>query len=115
MILEHGTARFPNYSERLLAMTQAKVLAVSLSLAAAVLLSTGAVAQKAAADAPRVEKVTVNAPVTLKDNGDSWTMDNGIVTLTVLKRNGTIAIGSLMYHGISIVPNRGEFWDRKST
>jgi rhamnogalacturonan endolyase len=92
-------------------MTQAKVLAVSLSLSAAVLLATGAVAQKAAAGAPRVEKVAVNAPVTLKDNGDSWTMDNGVVALTVLKRNGTIAIGSLMYRGISIVPNRGEFWE----
>jgi rhamnogalacturonan endolyase len=53
----------------------------------------------------------VNQPVTLTDNGDSWTMDNGIVKMTVLKRNGTIAIGSLMYHGISIVPNRGEFWE----
>jgi rhamnogalacturonan endolyase len=73
----------------------------------AVLLAVGI----AVAQSPRVEKVTVNAPVTLTDNGDSWTMDNGIVKMTVLKKNGTIAIGSLLYHGVSIVPNRGEFWE----
>jgi rhamnogalacturonan endolyase len=63
------------------------------------------------AQTPQVAKPDVHAPVTLTDNGDSWTMDNGIVKMTVLKRNGTIAIGSLIYHGISIIPNRGEFWE----
>ena len=92
-------------------MTKAHALAVSAPLALALLLGSSAAAQKAAA-APRVEKVTVNQPVTLVDNGDSWTMDNGIVKLSVSKKNGTIVIGSLMYHGVSIVPNRSEFWEQ---
>jgi len=74
--------------------------------------SSGTLAQMASGTMPKVAKVTVNAPVTLTDNGDSWTMDNGIVKMSILKRNGTIAIGSLIYHGISIVPNRGEFWEQ---
>ncbi len=92
-------------------MTKANALAISASLAIAVVFSTNATAQRAAA-APKVEKVTGNQPVTLTDNGDSWTMDNGIVKLSVSKKNGTIVIGSLMYHGISIVPNRSEFWEQ---
>ena len=64
-----------------------------------------------AADGTKVAKVTVNDPVTLTDNGDSWTLDNGIVKMSVLKRNGTIGISSLTYHGVDIVPNRSEFWE----
>src|ERR1017187_6645167 len=89
-------------------MSKSRVVFSSAFLALSALFASTAPAQTAA---PRVARVTVNQPVTLTDNGDSWTMDNGIVALTVLKRNGTISIGSLMYHGISIVPNRGEFWE----
>ena len=32
---------------------------------------------------------TANAPVTVVDNGRSWTMDNGIVKVTVSKDNGS--------------------------
>src|SRR5665213_379090 len=103
-------------------MTKASVLissvfTTSTLLAAAVFAcgaaASGASAQHAsaqrAADAPKVARVTVNVPVTLTDNGDSWTMDNGIVRMTILKRNGTIGISSLKYHGVDIVPNRSEF------
>ena len=59
--------------------------------------------------APRVEKVTADAPVTLTDNGDSWTLDNGIVKLTVLKRNGNLS--SLVYHGVEVLTH-GEYWEQ---
>jgi rhamnogalacturonan endolyase len=77
----------------------------SAFLALGLLLSSGA-AQTAA---PKVAKVTVNQPVTLTDNGDSWTMDNGIVKMTVLKRNGNLS--SLVYHGIEVL-TRGEYWEQ---
>ena len=70
------------------------------------LLASTAPAQTAA---PRVAKATVNQPVTLTDNGDSWTMDNGIVKMTVLKRNGNLS--SLVYHGVEVL-TRGEFWEQ---
>ena len=40
---------------------------------------------------------TANAPVTVVDNGRSWTMDNGIVKVTVNKDNGSLT--SLVYRG----------------
>jgi rhamnogalacturonan endolyase len=89
-------------------MSKSRLVFSSAFLALSALFASTAPAQTSA---PKIARVTVNQPVTLTDNGDSWTMDNGIVKMTVLKRNGTIAIGSLMYHGISIVPNRGEFWE----
>jgi len=67
-------------------MTKSRVVVGSAFLAVGLLLSSAA-AQTAA---PKVAKVTVNQPVTLTDNGDSWTMDNGIVKMTVLKRNGNL-------------------------
>ena len=51
------------------------------------MLSSGAVAQTAAA-LPKVAKVTANQPVILTDNGDSWTLDNGIIKATIPKRDG---------------------------
>ncbi len=60
-------------------MSKARLLFGSTFLALAVLLSSGAKAQPAAHVLPKVAKVTVNSPVTLTDNGDSWTLDNGIV------------------------------------
>jgi rhamnogalacturonan endolyase len=91
-------------------MTKAKLLFVSTFLALAAFLFYGASAQQPAAHVlPKVEKVTVNAPVTLTDNGDSWTLDNGIVKMTVLKRNGNLS--SLVYHGIEVL-TRGEYWEQ---
>ena len=52
-----------------------------------------------AADAlPVVAKPAVNAPVALTDNGATWTMDNGIVKATVIKKNGSLL--SVIYRGI---------------
>jgi len=90
-------------------MTKAKVLFVSTFLALAVVLTYSAVAQQAASVLPKVAKVTVNAPVTLTDSGDSWTMDNGIVKVSILKRNGNLS--SLVYHGVEVL-TRGQYWEQ---
>ncbi len=90
-------------------MSKARAFFVLTILAVAVVATSGAAAQSTAQALPKVEKVTVNAPVTLTDNGDSWTMDNGIVKMTVLKRNGNLS--SLVYRGVEIL-TRGEFWEQ---
>ena len=99
-------------------MTKARLLFVSLFLVLAVVLTTSAAAQQAAkvqpasqakpaatapthiaaAALPKVAKVTVNDPVTLTDNGDTWTLDNGIVKATIVKKNGSLL--QVIYHGI---------------
>src|SRR5208283_5595024 len=99
-------------------MIKARLLFVSLFLVLAVVLTYGAVAQQAAkvqpasqakpaatapthiaaAALPKVAKVRVNDPVTLTDNGDTWTMDNGIVKATIVKKNGSLL--QVIYHGI---------------
>jgi rhamnogalacturonan endolyase len=63
-----------------------------------------------AADAPVVAKSTVNTPVTVTDNGASWTLDNGIVKATILKANGNMQ--SVIYHGIGIPNARSEYWEQ---
>jgi rhamnogalacturonan endolyase len=99
-------------------MTKATLLFVSLFITLAVVLTYVAVAQQAAkvqpptqvkaatatpAKAtgpmlPKVAKVTVNDPVTLTDNGDTWTLDNGILKATIVKKNGSLL--QVVYHGI---------------
>ncbi len=90
-------------------MTRARLLAVSTLLALAVVWSSSANAQKADAP-PKIEKVTVNSPVTLTDNGDSWTLDNGIVKATILKSNGNMT--TVIYHGVNIPNSRSEYWEQ---
>ena len=91
-------------------MTKAMRLHVSTFLALAVLLASGASAQQQPAHVlPKVEKVNVNTPVTLTDNGESWTIDNGIVKATVTKRDGNIS--ALVYHGVNIL-TRGREWEQ---
>ena len=82
-------------------MSKARLLFGSTFLALAVLLSSSAVAQPATHVLPKVAKPAVNSPVTLTDSGDSWTLDNGIVKMTILKRNGNLS--SLVYHGIEVL------------
>jgi rhamnogalacturonan endolyase len=62
-----------------------------------------------AADLPPVAKPAVSTPVTITDNGTTWTMDNGIVKATILKNNGNMQ--TIMYHGVSIV-GRSEYWEQ---
>ena len=102
-------------------MSKSRLLFASLFFALAVVLTYGAVAQqaakaqsasqakpatagpaqKAAAVLPKVAKVTVNDPVTLTDNGDTWTLDNGIIKATILKKIGSVQ--QVMYHGIEML------------
>jgi rhamnogalacturonan endolyase len=109
-------------------MTKTRLLFVSLFVALAVVLTYGvtaqqaapakpaatakpaAVAQPAAKALPKVAKVTVNDPVTLTDNGDSWTLDNGIVKATILKSNGNMT--TVYYKGIDIPNARSEYWEQ---
>ena len=57
-----------------------------------------------AADAvPVVEKPSALAPVTVTDDGTTWTLDNGIVKAVILKRSGNLA--SLIYKGIETMGN----------
>ncbi|MDR3663970.1 MAG: hypothetical protein P4L86_26885, partial [Mycobacterium sp.] len=90
-------------------MSKARLLFGSTFLALAVLLSSSAVAQPTAHVLPKVAKPAVNSPVTLTDSGDSWTLDNGIVKMTILKRNGNLS--SLVYHGIEVL-TRGQYWEQ---
>jgi rhamnogalacturonan endolyase len=93
-------------------MTKAVSLRLSSFLALAVVLASGAAAQPAAHVLPKVEKVTVNAPVTLTDNGDSWTLDNGIVKMTLAKRDGNLS--SIVYHGVEILTHGNySYWEQR--
>ncbi len=89
-------------------MMKASSLLIFASLTLACI--PNAAAQRPAATAPKVVKVTTNDPVTLTDNGDSWTLDNGIVKATILKSNGNMS--SIFYHGINIIPGHSEFWEQ---
>ena len=91
-------------------MTKARVLFLSTGVSLIAVLSTAALAQRAASALPKVEKTTVNAPVTLIDNGDSWTLDNGIVKASILKRNGNMSL--LLFHGVSLLNARSEYWEQ---
>jgi len=63
-----------------------------------------------AADAalPAVAKSTVNAPVTVTDNGANWTLDNGIVKATITKRDGRMT--ALVFHGVNTM-HGGGYWE----
>ena len=83
-------------------------------LASAFISMALAVPSLPAADGPPVvAKPNVNAPVTVTDNGNTWTMDNGIVKATIIKNNSIIS--SLVYHGVTVVGPQRElgtsaFW-----
>jgi len=64
-----------------------------------------------AADAalPAVAKPAVSAPVTLTDNGNTWTLDNGIVQATINKGNSRLT--ALVYKGINTMGGGG-YWEQ---
>jgi hypothetical protein len=60
-----------------------------------------------------VAKPAVNAPVTVTDNGGTWTLDNGIVKAIIDKRNG--AMDSPFYKGIDTMGHeqgRPGYWEQ---
>jgi rhamnogalacturonan endolyase len=87
-------------------------LFVCTSLAAAAFTLSG-VNRLRAADAalPAIAKSTVSTPVTVTDNGNTWTLSNGIVQATINKRNGSMP--SLIFHGINTMdPANGGTWEQ---
>jgi rhamnogalacturonan endolyase len=70
----------------------------SLFLSAFVSVALAVPSLRAADGPPVVAKHAVNAPVTLTDNGATWTLDNGIVKATVNKKN--CGLLSAVYHGV---------------
>jgi rhamnogalacturonan endolyase len=69
-----------------------------------------AVALVALAVAPSfVRAQSATAPVTITDNGRSWTLDNGIVKATVTKDSGSMP--SLMYKGVQVLQASGGTWE----
>jgi hypothetical protein len=58
---------------------------------------------------PAIAKANVNAPVTITNAGDAWTLSNGIIKLTLRKNNGSVP--SIVYHGINIV-GHPETWEQ---
>jgi len=67
-------------------------------------------ALRAADAAPVVDNTSSAAPVTLTDNSNTWTLDNGIVKATVSQRNGSMP--SLVYHGINTMGGNGGTWEQ---
>ena len=65
---------------------------------------------RAADVAPVVAKPEVNTAVTVADNGDAWTLDNGMVKLAILKRSGKLT--SLIYKGSETLNRNSEGWEQ---
>src|SRR5262245_60058336 len=67
-----------------------------------------------AADGPPVvAKPDTKAPVTITDNGKTFTLDNGIVKATVTKRTGDL--DSLVYKGLETMGHeqgRSGYWEQ---
>src|SRR5262245_61607704 len=57
------------------------------------------------AAAPAIANATATDPVTVTDNGNTFTLENGIVKPTISKRNGLMP--SLVYRGIELMGNDG--------
>ena len=74
---------------------------ISMALAVPVL--------RAADGLPAVAKPAVNAPVTVTDSGNAWTLDNGIVKATISKGNGRMT--ALVFHGINTMGGGG-YWEQ---
>jgi rhamnogalacturonan endolyase len=90
-------------------MNKIKLLSGS-SVAVFVLSAILAAAPALAADAlPRVAKTNVDVPVTLREDANSWTLDNGIVKATISKRNSNMT--SLIFHGVETMGPGGK-WEQ---
>jgi rhamnogalacturonan endolyase len=67
-------------------------------------------ALRAADSAPVVARPAVDTPVTLTDSADAWTLDNGLVKITVAKSNGRLT--SLVYQGRENLNPHSEGWEQ---
>src|ERR1035437_4035629 len=84
-----------------------------LLASALVALALAVPVSRVAAAAPLVAKLAVNAPVTVTDNGRTWTLDNGIVKAVIDKRNGDM--NSLIYKGIDTMGHdqgQSVYWEQ---
>jgi rhamnogalacturonan endolyase len=61
------------------------------------------------AGAPLAAHAQPASPVTVVDNGDSWTLDNGIVKATIRKNNAFMS--SLIYKGKELMGGNGGTWN----
>jgi rhamnogalacturonan endolyase len=61
------------------------------------------------AAAPVIDKPKAAAPVTVVDNGRTWTLDNGIVAATINKRSGNMT--ALMFRGLNTM-GAGGYWEQ---
>jgi rhamnogalacturonan endolyase len=92
-------------------MNKSKALLLSGFVVFSAVFLCNAAAQPAHAR-PEIAQVSANTPVTLTDHGDSWTMNNGIVKMTISKRDGNLS--SLVYHGIEVLTRgRYSYWEQK--
>jgi rhamnogalacturonan endolyase len=92
-------------------MPKAKVVVFVRSLVLLIFLLPGAFAEPASSP-PRVAKSSIHVPVTLTDNGDSWILDNGIVRITLAKRDANLS--SIVYHGVEILTHGNySYWEQK--
>jgi rhamnogalacturonan endolyase len=67
---------------------------------------------RAADAAPVVAKPQINAAVTVTDNGNNWTLDNGIVKASINKRSGDLE--ALIYKGLDTMGHdqgRAGYWE----
>jgi rhamnogalacturonan endolyase len=83
---------------------------VAFTLALAILATP---ALRADDSPPVVATPSSNTPVTVTDNGNSWTLDNGIVKATINKRTGNVS--SLVYQGVETLTNGGIWEQNPST
>src|SRR5208282_483538 len=82
-------------------------------LGPAIIVVTLALPTLGTADAaPVVAKPQVSAAVTVADDGDAWTMGNGIVKATIDKRSSNMT--SLIYRGIETMGPGGRWEQRPS-
>ena len=76
---------------------------------ALIVLILPAPALYAAEALPAVARPKANAPVTVVDNGNNWTLDNGIVKATISKGTGNMT--ALVFHGINTMAGGG-YWEQ---
>jgi rhamnogalacturonan endolyase len=92
------------------------IASAGLRRIAAFILAVGTLAApllRADDAAPVVAQPSSNAPVTVSDDGNSWTLSNGIVKITVAKNSGRLS--SLIYRDRETLSRSSEGWEQYPT